>query len=354
VYDLQRKWPDTWARVKLALPVMKATSVNVRRQVTKAIFEGNVEPRDTFDEGIKYFKAVQLPSRLETEVRLRSKYPELRDLWYSNMPQRAVKRAVMESPTLRKLDLFEQEFTGESMKRAERLGKEGAPDANIEWMNHLRFIPGEILEERFPYNAVPVLDDLSRKALRVYGSTGAPNAFEISPGRLLRKLRFDRYGPKDISDDQLMRTLTEGNPDATTIMERLLVMGFGQDAAASTATIFHERATSSIIGKNVVSFSGNDGFMQMFDWSNEAVRHVVTVDYPFDRTIEHALLQVGFMWSFYNGWMNDGEFRKVHVELSKESHGRIKQLLSNNAPFTRSLHHNNVYPVRPWTEKGQQ
>ena len=189
----------------------------------------------------------------------------------------------MESPTMRRLDAAEQEFTGEGMRRIETEGKTSDFIGGFEWTSFFRFIDGEPLPEAYPWNTYPVMEDRAKQALRTYGSMGTRNMFDISPSKLLAPLKKDKHGPRDISDDQLMRVLTDGNPPIHDIVERLVVMGFGDEAAMKTATGFHELRNSSIIGDSVASFSVNDGLLQTFNWNKEDVAKIVSVDSTGDR-----------------------------------------------------------------------
>jgi hypothetical protein len=350
VYDLAEKWPHYIPIIERAAGVASADMTNIRRTVTQKIASGDVEPKGVFTRGRELFNTIMVKERLAAERQYRGKFPDLVDLRYSNMPELSLKKAVMDDPSMRKLELKDQQFFGGKLYRAEVEGKTVPYNKGLEWIGQFKLIDNGPLPATHLYNVIPALGDKEKRALHVFGGRGSPNQAMLSAAKLLAPLRADKFGRRDIADEELMRILTKPGSTPETNAQALVYMGFSQDAAVKTATIVHQQASRQALSDNSAPFSGNDGFMQMFDNSLEALEDRFPNDPTGDRTVDGALLQIAQMRSFYDGYAS-GDFRSYRIELSEGSIGAIMKELTNRAPYTQSMHLTNIYPNRLWSDK---
>jgi hypothetical protein len=352
VMDLRDKWPHYIPAVEKGLAAVKAMSTQIRTHVSKSIIQGNITPIDTFARGISLFEAIRIPSRMraEYEIAKTGEFNGLERLRYSRMPENLARKAVAEDPSMRKLELADQDMSGSKMKLAELAGKRVPYDTHLKWIHEFRLVETGKVDNAHEYRVIPVLRDKEWAPLRAFGGVGSTNIAMTSPARLLSPLRRDPRGRRDISDEELMELLATPGHNADKNTRMLVYMGFEKEASIKVATAFDTSASTQIISSNATPFSGNDGYMQMMDMSLAALQENFTVDATGNRSVDGSLYQIALMHSVISGYKHSA-FPKYHVELRDESIGNIMSILRGHDTYSRSLHLINIYPSRIWTEK---
>jgi hypothetical protein len=347
-----RHWSEEFkASVERSMHIANAFKTRIREDTAKSIIEGNVRPAGSFERGVDLLNNSLIPSRLKVSDSLHRRWARYNHLKYSKMPKRIIEKTIADDNSLRKLALADQDQSGEPMRLAELSGVRLDIMKGMEWIKHFDLIKEGELVETHKFNPIPALGYKSKRALRIFGGRGSVNMGLVTSNELLKPLRSDPYGRRDISDVELISILSTPGHTIEDNSGILQYMGFSESAAQSTATLFSERSGSYIISDNATPYSGNDGFIQMFNLDvSELKENILTLDTSGNAALDTSLMMICVMEAFYEGF-NTGVYPKFHIKLYNDSPGRMLQSILNNVPWTRSLHLNNVYPSRTWTEK---
>jgi hypothetical protein len=333
-----------------AAGIMASPKSDLKRRLVRNIVRGNVAPTGVFQAGVEFNRSNMIEERVKISQKLARKFAAIPEYAYENLPIKMLNKAVADDPAVRKIDLEEQSSNGMDMWRSDIDGTLKPFDTGLEWIRLFNIVDGDVVDEAHPYNVIPALGINEKRALRAFGGSGSPNIALTTPSRLLAPLRRDKYGRRDISDEEIMDLMSQPGSDAVRNTELLSYLGFSRDAAHKTSMAFAERAAMQVISSNATPFSGNDGFFQMMDFSYNALTKNFNLMTTTNRTLDGSLLQIALMRSFYNGFKT-GVFRKGSIVMTGEEMGRILQITSKGAQYTRSLHLSNVYPNRLWTDK---
>jgi hypothetical protein len=229
-------------------------------------------------------------------------------------PKLKIYRAIRDDPSVQKLVKDEQWSEAQGFLVGVKTFKPGIEMENYKWLEGVTFDFREGPDLQGVLFQVANLDPAVEKLMLAFGFGRASSPYSIDLIDLTRMLRQDKYFPRDIQPEEVLRELTAPDVFMKPHLQaaRLISMGLHHEIARTVINKFSTSWQQYLIKASSDSFSLRDPMLTMADMSINTFERLVEINAVIDYRFRGLMYELG-MAAFIDNYWRVGKMQKVSV-----------------------------------------